>query len=133
MTSSNIFERNHLGNTTEENEKYVLIWKFTNHFVFYFIEAPGPPIKANVTQVGLASAKYTWGTPTYDYRIRAYQIEYGIWKMRPEPLQNTSDASNTYLLSNLESGTEYAIRVRAITEHEVLGKWTTKTSFVTGK
>jgi len=38
-----------------------------------------------------------------------------------------------FLLGNLESGTKYTIRVRAVTEHDVVGKWSTKTTFVTGK
>lgn len=49
------------------------------------------------------------------------------------PLINTGSTAPNYLLSELESGTLYTTKVRAVASYGLVGEWSTYSSFTTGK
>ena len=100
--------------------------------IISIVDAPRSPTNGKIGETGLTSARFTWDAPTYKYKIEKYQIENAKWQIRPEPIQSTDDSQTSFLLSNLESGTEYHVKVRAVTEHNQTGDWSVSTTFVTG-
>lgn len=79
----------------------------------------------------MTSARFTWEAPQYKYKINNYEIKISKWNSRPEKPVPTPDSETSFLLSNLESGTDYRVEVRAVTEHNQTGDWSVSTSFVT--
>ena len=97
------------------------------------IGLPKSPTNGKIAETGLTSARFTWEAPRYKYKINNYEIQIAKWQSRPEDPFPTDNAETSFLLSNLESGTEYRVKVRAITEHNHTGDWSVSTSFVTGE
>lgn len=94
-------------------------------------DPPPMPTNGEITDHAKTSALFRWAAPNSVLTILNYEIQYGKKNERPEPLVSTSSSQTSYLLSDLESGTNYTVRVRAIATHNLTGNWSTYSAFTT--
>ena len=93
-------------------------------FYFHFMQAPQMQIPCQVIGVSLSKAvrlgkailRVTWTTPHSDVAISRYQVQYrrnGTTSWGSEATVSGSPPATSAILTGLDAGTEYNIRVRA--------------------
>uniref|UniRef100_A0A7M5VD99 Fibronectin type-III domain-containing protein n=2 Tax=Clytia hemisphaerica TaxID=252671 RepID=A0A7M5VD99_9CNID len=106
-------------------------WSDLQYFTTKNTAPPPAPTGGKVGASGLTSAQFLWEAPKYNYKILSYQLQYAKWNSRPEPVITTSETKTSYLLSELESGTKYTVKVRAVAVNGLNGTWSVSTTVVT--
>lgn len=86
-----------------------------------------------VVRVEKQTAQLYWEAPTNFRDIEEYEIEYAKKDTRPYPIVHTQGSSNDFVISELESGTTFTAKVRAIGPNKIAGKWSTVVGFTTSK
>ena len=94
---------------------------------------PSAPTKLSVVRAEKTTAQLRWEAPTNFQQIIEYEIQYAKLRTRPLPVVQTQGQSTEYVLTNLESGTEYTAKVRAIGQHNIIGQWSVENAIKTSK
>ena len=108
-------------------------WSGISFFETRVQDVPSSPTQLKVVRVEKQTAQLYWEAPSNFRDIIEYEIEYAKKDTRPEPFVNTQGSSNDYVISDLESGTTFTAKVRAIGPHKIAGKWSTVVAFTTSK
>ena len=99
---------------------------------FLILAIPPSPTSVVISNVTAESATVTWNTPLTTYPINNYIVVYYISKMLPVSEKVAGDV-NSYVLTNLASGTQYSVMVQAVILNDVLGEFSVENIFVTCK
>ena len=108
-------------------------WSGITFFETRVQDVPSSPTQLKAVRVEKQTAQLYWEAPTNFREIEEYEIEFAKKDQRPHPLVHTEGSSNDFVISELESGTTYTAKVRAIGQQRITGQWSVMVAFTTSK
>ena len=111
---------------------HVMKWFFISFTSLPYIQTLQAPSQvtgvslSKVVRQGRASLIVTWTTPQSDVAISQYRVQYrrnGTTSWGSETAISGSPPATSTILSGLDAGTEYNIRVSAVSDVGAAGEW----------
>ena len=118
------------GTVTHTYVRVMYAVPYSFDYVHIFLTAPSIVPNVSITETvesgKTTSVNVTWTTPKSDVNITEYQVQYrknGTDLWNNATVVSGSPPPTFVVLTGLDPGTEYAIRVRAVSAVGVVGFW----------